>query len=275
MELTSDPTEFEGVLRPGDVLAFDSLRMLSGLVQWADNAPTNHVGIIDDEGALVMANKTRPSETDPDPQVIAAWQVRRILDDPAIHGMTALRPNLDGDASRRVQDMIRAFRRDQAAFGYLDLGLLALPALLRSYDKGDPADPPPSIVERIVMTTRLLAPWALRLVGRDRWTLTCSEFVHRCLVEAGVEVEVRDPLGRTLGVDARWSPDVLAAQQEIFNAINQHNVLAGATARALAPWAEKAPGAGEDVRPDYVTPGDLWRSTSLDPVIALQKPPPR
>lgn len=68
MELTSDPTEFEGVLRPGDVLAFDSLRMLSGLVQWADNAPTNHVGIIDDEGALVMANKTRPSETDPDPR---------------------------------------------------------------------------------------------------------------------------------------------------------------------------------------------------------------
>jgi len=43
--LTSRLEVFIASLEPGDLLLFDSLKSLSGLVQWADAAPVNHVGL--------------------------------------------------------------------------------------------------------------------------------------------------------------------------------------------------------------------------------------
>lgn len=273
MILTSDPTLFGEQLTPGDVVVFDSLSAVSGLIQWADNAPANHVCLMLDEKTAIQANLSEGGA--------AASAVERV----PIVGLTALarvrgavalrHQQLSDDPAALARVLSRAadYERVASHFSVADLSLLCPAALLRSYDEPG-MDPLPEGWSRdlLLAALHLAARETLRRMPDDARSLVCSEFVFRCFVESGIRIDIANPLGLspTSGEQQPWAEEAISAEAELWRELRARN--------ASVDVPELGPGLGQqavstDVQPDRVTPGDLWRSASLRPVVQLAKPP--
>jgi hypothetical protein len=273
MKLTSDLGEFIKELRAGDVLVYDSLSSISRLVQWADDAPANHVTIMLDESHTAMANTPHGDKF---PKDIQLWDVREFIERPYIRGVLILRhPDMAADgAPARVQQRIHAYLDSAAKFSLADLVAMAPAALVRAYAQrglnlGEP--------ENTLVLTALswIQGRMLRRIPDDKFRVFCSEFVYRCLLEADLHVEIDDPIvdPRSLtvggpGSEAWGGDDMLAAAQSFWDRL-----------RHPPSPPDPVPGmrdaADFPVRPDLVVPGDFWCSPTFERVALLTKEPPR
>lgn len=261
MLVTADPTEFMQELQPGDVIVFDVLANVSGLIQWADRASADHAALVTGPDTFTEANL--PGENG---NVITDASLSSVLGEVDVRGMTALRPALDEATRARLIEVVEVFRGVGARFDVLGIAWLAPAALMRSYGPAE-LEALGGTGDRVLMwVLQQAARAALRRIGKDRHSLTCSEFVYRCLTEAGLDIEVPGPLHEVVSL---WPDEVLDADADNWAALEAHNEAAG--------WPVGLPqslGQG-GVRPDFVTPGDLWRSPSLTPVAVLTKGPHR
>lgn len=255
--LTTDPDQLVRALQPGDVIAFDSLRSISGLIQWADKAPVNHVGLISAPDTLVMAN---PATTDlngePVPPITAS-KLSGVLTGEHVHAVTVLRPRALGETQLAgMLDKVDWYLTHQADFSMMDIVWLAPSALMRSYSIAEAESVGPGAMKVLVGVLQASARAALARIRSSDTALTCSEFAYRCLVAGGFEVHIDHPIRR--GFAAEWPPAIDAAEEENWAALAAHNA---ATRHGVPGSIEAAAG---QVRADFVTPGDLWRSPSLD-----------
>ena len=267
MLVTTVVGDFTRGLQVGDVVAFDSLSNASAIIQWADRAPVNHVGIVVDRTHLVMANRPE-QESD---SVIGRPRIWRLLNRPTIRGAVALRhPDLADP--RRRKDLLRRvdyYRENAPHFGIADLGFLAPAAYLRSY-VSVPGHPGPRGPVRagFLRALRSLASFTAGAVPGDVRSLVCSEFVYRCFVESGTHVSISHPLDGP-GLD---EPSVAREVRLLWGKARRR--LHGQPQPGPLPSPEPVPH-HLGVVPDFVTPGDLWRSSSFTPVAMLVKPPMR
>lgn len=266
MKLTVDVEQFRGALRPGDVLVYDTTSFEGGLVQWGDRVPVNHASLVLDGDDLVEANRwdderCRAVRTVPLAQRLGATDVRTV---------TALRHNRieSGEVDpRAVTDRARKYLGGQRAFAYLEVVALAPAALRRSY--ADDVGRSRALARAALLLLDLAAGAAGRAIDSGARALSCSEFVFRCYDESGddrLRLQVPDPLIAAAGHSPAWLS--LQASQEIdalHEAVRAHNLSSDAERGVLST--------GEEA--DRVTPGDLWRSSSLEPVVTLHRPPER
>jgi hypothetical protein len=246
MFVTNDLAEFLGWVRPGDVIALDTLKAVSGLVQWADNAPVNHVGLMIDEVHFAMANE--PSGDSPTPAVITTPALSEMLAPTSkTRAAQILRPHNIGDAEvERLNVQVRRFSEDAATFTALGMVALLPSTLGRSYRNFDELSQRQSQLLRLLIRAfQWAGDSALEHIPNDARTLTCSEFVYRCFTGAGIEIRILKPLGQGL-------PE----EQPLDEGLAR-------TERTDPP------------APETVTPGDFWRSESLEPVGYFVKAPPR
>jgi hypothetical protein len=198
--ITTRAKTFVDGLSPGDLLLFDTTKLVSQLVKLAENCPVNHCAIyVGDQHMVQMGSGT--AHVNDDDLLLRLTNGESPVD----RTVTALR-------HRRVRDAIaeRAcqYRDDQdlfAKYSYFSLRYLMLPSLYRNYQR-ELKDHRAEAV--LLPTIRWLAQailgWfekggllgdAKRLKQR---TMTCSEFVYRCYDEAKVHpslvVEVENPL---------------------------------------------------------------------------------
>lgn len=226
--------EFVAALSPGDLIVFDSMRFLSGLVQFADLAPVNHVGVMTDATTLAMANAPAGQGN-----AVARHSLQDIFDSAPIHGATALRhADLTPQHVARINEAVTAYEVPTVVFSKADLLKLGPAALLRSYGEAVQSLPAPA-ADVIARLWEGLARRVDHSIPDDATTLTCSEFVYRCLAQSELTVEIVNPLIRDAdgAVSVR---DTSAPEQRVY--------------------------------PELVTPGDLLRSPSFSPVVQLVVP---
>lgn len=268
MNLTSDPAVFLTHLRAGDVLVFDSLSAVSGLIQWADDAPANHAALMVDETTAIEANLA----PEPTPAVhrVGAEELTSLA---RVRGVLALRhPQLTpgSEALTRVLARAAQFERDASRFSVAELMLLGPSALIRSYDRPGRNPLPDNMARRMLMVAlQLAARESLRRLPDSAVSLVCSELVYRCFSDASVVLEVSDPLGPTgpAGHSVDWDDDVLAAEDDMWEYLRRRNSSVAGQVEDVTPHRD-------GVQADRVTPGDLWRCGSLVPVAQLAKPRP-
>lgn len=260
---TSHRDEYLSDLLDGDIIAFDSLSSVSRLVQWADSAPVNHVGIYLD-GQLIMANKpepptppaltpgdVRPAEPHLPPGAIVSESLEEVLKLPKVRAATTLRHrHLSSDALARLRDEIDWYRNQQPSFHVNGLLSLAVPALSRAY--WAPARKHAKHMKKALYTLGThVATWWGASTQDTPLALTCSEFVYRCFGNADIELDIRmplDPRHLPKGHHAHPSAEPLGVR------LKDHN--------------KSFP-----ILPDLVTPGDLWRSPSLRAHVYYVKDP--
>ena len=312
LKLTSDFATFENCLREGDVLLFDALAPISGLIQWADRAPVNHCGVFLGGGEIAHAQPVEPFAIE-----------RKNLSDKVnvrdVRTVTALRHKkvlAQPEAATKFLKLVEGAMVTPSKFAMEHLYRLAPFALARAY-LGDATWLVTNRVGLFRLLPRrqvenLVKDLALRATGKvlaedqaDGWT--CSEFVHHCLQEAGLEVD-RYEAPRTVEVasteDAAevterfWLEEswrqVRSDGDPAQMVINLQHAGGQALLKLLLqevqgkrPQATHQQSTGNHpdetdgkplpspVRSDTVTPGDLWRSASLIPVAVLHRPPPR
>lgn len=273
MILTSEPRLFRDHLSPGDLVVFDSLSAVSGLIQWADNAPANHVCLMLDTTTAIQANLAEEKATDSAVERVPIEELTRLS---RVRGAVALRhPRLTADpaALGRVLTRAAAYEREASRFSVADLSLLCPSALLRSYDRPLMNPLPEGWARDLLLAAlHLAARETLRRLPDDSRSLVCSEFVYRCFVEAGTDIEVADPLGSLPNLGGQpWAEESISAEEELWQELRLRN--ASVEVPALESDREQVALANR-VQPDRVTPGDLWRSASFQPVAQLAKPPP-
>lgn len=271
MILTSDAREFGQELRAGDILVFDSLSAVSGLIQWADDAPANHVALMLDAKTAIEANLGASPKS-----AVHRLPVAELTALTRVRGVLAMRhPDLaPGSAPLlRVIERAESFERRATRFSVAELALLCPSALLRSYDRPGANPLPDGVARRILVAAlQLSARQALRRLPDDAESLVCSEFVYRCFAEAGVLIDVPDALGpRSVG-GTDWDEDTLAAEEEMWVMLRRRNAL---VARGEGEGDVAHASLSEGTQADRVTPGDLWRSPTLAPVAQLAKPRPQ
>ena len=83
MLVTADPAAFVEAVQPGDVLVFDMLANVSGLIQWADRASADHAVLVTGPDTFTEANIPSVGQN-----VIRDDSLSKTLGDPALHGMT-------------------------------------------------------------------------------------------------------------------------------------------------------------------------------------------
>lgn len=267
MLLTDRPDEFARQLRVADVLVFDSLSLPGGLVQWVDRAPANHVALVLNDELLVEAN--RDGIDDHRPAIRTVPLVERLALESLVSVRALRHPQIDADAGRgaAVAGRARELLELGAQFSYLELGLVGGRAALRSY--GDDLASP--LGRAMLPLLRMVASLAADRVSSGTWTVSCSEFVYRCLTEcrteaASVRVEITSPLVAD-PADLTSDAQVRAAVQvddELWDGVERAN--RGATG------GDKYEVLAGEVVADRVTPGDLLRSPSFAPVAVLLGP---
>lgn len=259
MLITEDPTELQHALRPGDVLAFDSLRSLSGLIQWADNAPVNHLALVLDSDTAVMANRPKAAKG----HAVYAVKLDKLLETEHLSAVRTLR-SVDDSALGSVLERAAWYLQETTSFGYLDLAWMAPSAIIRSYDQKELLPDAPKLLRTsLIKLLQTAARASLEKIPKDKLTLTCSEFVYRCFIEANVNIEITNPLERQDLIHAPiWNDELVAAEQANWDALRAHNEHARGL-RHLSLSSDSEP------RPDTVTPADLCRSPSLATTAAL------
>ena len=273
MDVTNDLEEFLGWVRPGDVIAFDTLKAVSGLVQWADNAPVNHVGLMIDQATLAMANE--PPHDKPDDPVVSYNALAGLLA-PGTKSRAAqiLRHPGLGDAElARLRTQAQRFQSLPADFASGDMFALLPSALGRSYRDFDELNAWQSrLLRKLIRAFHRAGAAALDRIPDDARTLTCSEFVYRCLTGAGLDLDIAEPLGGELPDKDPFDRKMSRRDGDYWAAHREHNL----KARALKATDDAPDEATCDPpTPERVTPGDFWRSPSLDPVGYFVKTPPR
>jgi hypothetical protein len=273
MDVTNDLAEFLGWVRPGDVIAFDTLKAVSGLVQWADNAPVNHVGLMIDQTTLAMANE--PPHDKPDDPVVSTRPLSGLLEpNTRIRAAQILRHPALGDAElRALRAQVSRFQARPADFAGSDMFALLPSAVGRSYRDFDELNEWQSrLLRKVIRAFNHAGAAALGLIPDNERTLTCSEFVYRCLIGAGLDLAIAEPLGGDLPTEEPFDKTVSKRDAAYWAAHREHNRKAG---QAMATDAEPDADAYDPPAPERVTPGDFWRSPSLDPVGYYVKTPPR
>jgi len=265
MFATTDISEFIALTQRGDVLAFDSLAGLSALIQWADSAPVNHTGIVVDEGQFVMANRPEGTEA-----AVASHALLDTLAKEQVRSVVALRhQRLRDDEHLRdaVLHRVDYYIANAPTFSAIDLGMLAPAALSRSYRGARSHARWPGIA-KFLWLAGVFGPAWLRAVPPEARVLVCSELVFRCFVESGVDVEILEPFV-PLGGDPRLPARMISALTS-----KVRDRLGPRARTAILP--EPAPIASyRGIQPDWVTPGDIWRSPSFRPEAMFIKPPLR
>jgi hypothetical protein len=204
LELSTDPDVFLGHLRPGDVVLFDSLHPLSALIQLAENRPVSHAGLYLGEGKF--AQVARESRSHPAAARIEDLDERLGL--PYDRTATALRhiDVVNGAAPDAVVKRAHDYTDpEDTTYAYLSLISLMVPALFRTYEEY--FDAGSSASQRIGSVLETLSQAMLTVfepetaiaaqpAGAGKKTLTCSEFVYRCFLEADrpMPVLLKDPL---------------------------------------------------------------------------------
>jgi hypothetical protein len=290
--LTSSPETFMKALAPGDLLLFDSLGFEAGLVQWADNAPVNHVSLVLDQDRLIEANKTHDNPTAPAVRTIP--MVGRLTYED-VRMVTALRHEAVDLGVRDARAALEEARRQEGKgdFAYTDLAALAPWALRRSYGHlGKP--------DRILHTAVKLAMDTFHRAnsrpGSDggQVSVSCSEFVYLCYAKAGLDPLTPPPTPAVVTANEVTVPVVVADAGQLGHpssaVADQHLAAEAAAGAAIGEWAETSwraqaaqvtaavggpPGLHDRVVADCVTPGDLWGSDRLVLVATLCKPPLR
>ena len=263
MRVTNKVDVFHRWVRPGDVIAFDTLKSLSGLVQWADNAPVNHVAVMIDDVHCAMANK--PGKGVPSPSAITTPPLKTLLDAEKIRAAQILRPRrLTPARLERLLEAIAGFEAEKTDFSVGHMFALAPTSVIRAYAELDAPDDHTSVLlKRMVRALQRAALAGLKNVRNDARTLTCSEFVYRSFCRAGIKLEIVEPLAG-LPADHPWDEDITRSDEKYWRRVRRHNDRAGTP-----------PEEDFGVQPETVTPGDLWRSPTLDPVGYVVKTPPR
>ncbi len=143
---------------------------------------------------------------------------------------------------------------------------LAPSALRRSY--ADEVNRSRALARAALLLLDLAAEAASRAVDSGASALSCSEFVFRCFEESGddrLKVDVEHRLLAPEGPPPWLSQQANEEIDALHAAVRLHNASCDMDGLSLV-YNEHA---------DRVTPGDLWRSSSLQPVIALHRPPQR
>ncbi len=204
--VTDDVDDFLKNIRPGDVLLFDSMHMISQLIKFAENRPVNHCGIFleDDHYAQMGSGKS----------FVHSDNLRRRLESkpgPYDRTVTALRhvdafEGKEGKENRRaiVKTANEYIEHRKTTYSYVGLRHLMIPSLYRNYKKelakhkvgGAVLDPLIKLLAKGILGHFEKGEAVRELSGTK--SLTCSEFVYRCLVEAkpGLHVDVYQPLMR-------------------------------------------------------------------------------
>jgi hypothetical protein len=145
--------------------------------------------------------------------------------------------------------------------------LVALQLMLRSYRGARSPARWPGIA-KFLWLAGVFGPAWLRAVPPEARVLVCSELVFRCFVESGVDVEILEPFV-PLGGDPRLPARMISALTS-----KVRDRLGPRARTAILP--EPAPIASyRGIQPDWVTPGDIWRSPSFRPEAMFIKPPLR
>lgn len=266
MLVVADAERFQRELRPGDVLVYDSTSFDAGLVQWGDRVPVNHASLLLDADEIVEANRWGDDDR---LRAVRTVPLAQRLSTTSVRTTTALRHigiGPGGADSTAVTDRAREYLHSTTAFAYLEVVALAPAALRRSY--AHDVDRSRALARAALLLLDIAAAASSRAIDSGARALSCSEFVFRCFDESGDDRLKVDVQHRLLGPEGPPSWLSQQADEEIdalHAAVRLHND---------AFDTDDFPRAyGQDA--DRVTPGDLWRSSSLQPVIALHRPPQR
>ncbi len=211
--LTSDEEDFVSMLRPGDVLLFDSARPLSGLIKFGENRPVNHSGIYLGNGHFAEATSHAENGAVRQSDLGDHLRSRRQ------RTVTAFRHR---DAGGRSMDPIleraQFYLESDTSYAYRSLYRLILPSLYRSYRPRGNGEESGDFEQRksqhwLAILNSLSQSSLSIWEGEDPETgkpgsdessgLTCSEFVFRCYSEAETDdpvkplcIDVVEPLTR-------------------------------------------------------------------------------
>lgn len=214
IHLTTDVDEFLGVLKPADVLLFDSARPLSGLIKFGENRPVNHSALLLEHHQLAESTQHGGGAG------VRQIHAREHLESPLHRTVTALRHE-----SARTEDLSPVlecadrYLGARTPYGFRSLYRLIVPSLYRSYlphlESGTGTRNSNRRNERLLSIIGALVDSSLSYwnspdpeTGRrddpDVNGLTCSEFVYRCFAEAAPTshplcLEVIEPLIRIKG----------------------------------------------------------------------------
>jgi len=264
--LTTDSQVFLESLELGDLLLFDSLKSLSGLVQWADAAPVNHVGIWAGEDTFIHANGDGDRH-----HAVKIATLTPLLANELVHVVVALRHmSADGSARARAVQVAREYVERSIAFAELDLVLLGPLALIRAYSG------------RLGKPVQLILGWGARLWWRMlQWRkrrrtvreFTCSAFIMECLSAANLKVDVDcakpgpgyapEPADRLHQVAVAEAGKRLSGGTEDWELTAWHSLRAVKAWRLVTVEAASAGRLTTELHPEVVSPGDLWRSKSF------------
>jgi hypothetical protein len=208
--LTTNEDQFMDSLKPGDLLLFDSVHMLSELIKFAENRPVNHCGVyLGNKEFAEVRGHVRAADLKAPPSVAAAR--KSSLADQLTKGplydrtVTALRhTDAPPDGAKAVAERAFAYiDAKDSKYHYLSLIALMVPSLFRTYETYFTKKKTESLATMLrVFSQSVLDAFESEGKGSSgtggtRKTLTCSEFVYRCFDEADprFRISVERPLG--------------------------------------------------------------------------------
>lgn len=267
LPVTNTVSEFVGLLQAGDVVLYDTRSPIGGLVQWADRAPVNHATIMLNQEYTLEAYL--PDHPDREPHVHLIGIEEMLGFD--FHSAVALRHVAVAQDPGRARAIVRNIERYRARadkFTTVDLIMLG-PAALRRSGYADDPHLPELPMQAVMWALNGFFRAALRRVPEGPEQVFCSELVYRCLMEdgTGLDVQILDPITNDhVALDeglGPWGEDTASEEAACWQALR---------AKVTNPVLGMSELVG-GVRADFVTPGDLWRSPDLRPVIHYQWPP--
>jgi hypothetical protein len=212
--LTTDRVQFDGAIKPGDLLLFDSLHLLSQFLQLADDRPVNHCAVY--LGGRQVAHCNRPRPEDPD-RAVYSVALFDLLDLARVRTVTAFRHRRvdDGMSPEPVVTRAHGFVNAPVPYAYVDLARLAAPCLLRAYQYELATDHASAVIALLRSATAMTSVYdrSKRLLSRKRSTpvgMTCSSFAYRCYVgDPGVRGNVGFPVALTAPLATLAAPAVV------------------------------------------------------------------
>jgi hypothetical protein len=234
----ADVAPFIDLLAAGDILLFDSVHPISGLIKFGENRPVNHAALY--VGGDVFAQVTRHELGARAIQESSLTQRLLLRTDRTVTALRHKAAARDEGVGAAAATQSRAMANHSATYCYLDLITLIVPGLFRSYDRylrhgGDTTRRLASMLEVFVPTLlsvleadsapeRVTDGDYLPSLPQAAASLTCSEFVYRCYQEAnpGIPIEVDDPLASW---SLRWAQTARRAPQADDDLLDFHDGL--------------------------------------------------
>lgn len=278
-EVTHDPEVLVGGrgAQAGDLFLFDTLLLPSELIKLADNRPVSHCGISD--GGRRFFECTAPTA---EKDAIRTASLDDLLAQPQVRTITLFEyVGINAASRRQVVKHAQRYVDQRNDYANVDLVKLALPSLLRSYGAKVPV--------RYLHLVRRLLEW-LAAESLERYEgghagsersdagnstvikLTCSSYVYRCYVDAGLPIDIVDPLAlfSDPAASIEFHDALTSNDPDDLVELRQH---ARSMIHALqSPWAEHTPKPAEPFDA-AVTPKDFWSSPSFQPRLVLHRPP--